>query len=209
MNVLITGGKGDLAKYLCVQLEELGFQVSAPSRIELDVTDIESVNNYFNNKKFDIVINNAGTLYSSLVADSEPTLWIRDINVNLVGTYLVCRSAILSNKNVKLFNIASTAAFESYKDWTSYCASKAGVLTLSKGLYKDGYYINVLCPGAIDTKIRNGLSINNPNVMSVEEGGKEIISAVLNGHSGQIYYYRKGETKLLAIESIPVIIEDA
>ncbi len=149
--LLITGGRGDIAKGVFNVLSNL-YAIEIPDRKELDVSCADSVEKYFRDKKFDIIVNAAGTLYSSSIIDSEPDLWIRDINVNLVGTYLVSRAAIRRNEKARIVNIASTAAFNSYSDWTSYCASKAGVLKVSMGMVKDGYDVIVMCPGAIDTK---------------------------------------------------------
>ncbi|MGQ4869875.1 SDR family oxidoreductase [Aeromonas caviae] len=189
--ILITGGDGDIASALARKLSN-SFKVYLPNRKELDVSDVASVDNYFGKRKFDIVINAAGTLYSSLLIDSDPHLWIRDVNVNLIGTYLVTRKAILNNEHSRIINISSTAAYESYKDWTSYCAAKSGVLKLSGGLVKNGFDVIVLCPGAIDTKLREGLKINNPNVMDLDEGIAPIVD-VVNGvySSGDIIFYRK------------------
>lgn len=194
MNVLITGGNGDLAKYVASQLIKLGgFKVVKPLRFELDVTNQQSVANFFAQQHFDTVVNCAGSLYSSLVTDSNPELWINDIETNLIGTYLVTRMALIKNKNCRIINIASTAAFNAYKDWTSYCASKAGVIKLTQGLHKDGYYVLALCPGAIDTKLRHGLNVENPNVMTIEEGAEPIITAIVSDEykAGDIVFYRK------------------
>lgn len=199
MRVLITGGNGCLASYLTDKLRLLGNVVDSPSRTELDVTKISSVEAFLQSKNYDLVINSAGTLYSSLVADSDPLLWIKDIEVNLIGTYLVSRMALKENPNVKLFNIASTAAFNNYKDWTSYCAAKAGVLTLSRGLYLDGYNINVFCPGAIETKLRKGLSIDNPNVMTIDEGAAPILKALAANETGKLFFYRSNEYKIIPL----------
>ena len=192
-NLLITGGNGDLSKALYEELKD-SYEVCTPARNELDVTSIKSVNDYFNGKSFHVVINNAGTLYSSLVDDSDPAKWINDINVNLVGTYLVSRAAINSNKSVLIINVASTAAYNSYKDWSSYCCSKAGVLTFSHCLKNDGINVYCLCPGAIDTKLRDGLNISNKNIMTLSEAILPFLS-VLNGeyNTGDVIFYRKGE----------------
>lgn len=190
--ILITGGNGDLSQGLKAELNS-EFEVFSPSREELDVTNIESVKTYFSAHSFDIVINCAGKLYSSLVAESDPVQWIEDINVNLIGTYLVCKFALVSNNNTKLINISSTAAYANYKDWTSYCASKAGVMKLSLGLISEGRDIVILCPGAIDTKLRDGLNIPNNNVMDIAEGIAPIIGAVKGQYkTGEIIFYRKG-----------------
>jgi NAD(P)-dependent dehydrogenase (short-subunit alcohol dehydrogenase family) len=192
-NLLITGGQGDLSQALKSKLNEQ-YNVYAPSRHELDVSNEEHVKQYFIDKTFDIVINNAGTLYSSLIADSQPSKWINDINSSLIGTYLVCRFAIEKNPKLILINVASTAAYSAYKDWSSYCCAKAGVLTLSKSLFNDNYTVYCLCPGAIDTKIRDGLNIPNNNVMTLDEGAQPFMD-VLSGkyQSGDIIFYRKGE----------------
>ncbi|MFA0314574.1 SDR family NAD(P)-dependent oxidoreductase [Vibrio cyclitrophicus] len=197
INILITGGEGDLAKALIDRLSE-DFSCSSPNRRELDVGDVKNVACFFEDKTFDIVINLAGTLYSSELVDSNPELWIKDIQVNLIGTYLVCRSALQKNKNTKIINVASTAAYNSYSDWTSYCAAKAGVIKISEGLSKSKFSVVTLCPGAVDTKIRDALTIENPNIMTIDEGVSPIFDAV-NGkfEDSTIFMYRKGEYKFI------------
>ncbi|MGL6302016.1 SDR family NAD(P)-dependent oxidoreductase [Aeromonas caviae] len=193
-NMLITGGNSDIARYLSgVFLADQEYCVASPCRSELDVASIESVDAYFSDKFFDVVINCAGSLYAGTIVDSDPLRWINDIQSNLIGTYLVSRMALRKNKDCLIINIASTAAFNAYKDWTSYCAAKSGVIKLTQGMYKDGYRVIAICPGAINTKLRDGLAINNPNVMTLEEGAAPIISAVGGGYqAGDIIFYRKG-----------------
>ncbi|SHI21021.1 SDR family oxidoreductase [Ferrimonas marina] len=198
-SILITGGQGDLAVALASQLKDR-FEVYKPSREELDVSSPESVSEYFSDKEFDVVVNLAGCLYSARVLESEEDKWIRDINVNLIGTYLVCRNTLRKNSKARLVNVSSTASFNHYPDWTSYCSSKAGVNKLSLGLALDGYNVTIMCPGAIDTKLRDGLSINNPNVMTVEEGIAPIMEAIDGKYqTGDIVFYRKGEMKIIPI----------
>ena len=105
---------------------------------------------------------------------------------------------VQKNKNTKIINVASTAAYNSYSDWTSYCAAKAGVIKISEGLSKSNFSVVTLCPGAIETKLRNTLNINNPNIMSIEEGIAPIYDAV-NGkfRDSTIYQYRKNEDKFI------------
>ncbi|PHM38550.1 SDR family oxidoreductase [Xenorhabdus innexi] len=198
MKILITAKNSDLARYLTNNINTEANNIETPSKEELNVSDIESVKHYFSKKTFDIVINFAGSLYSSTIVESEPEKWINDINTNLIGTYLVNKFALIKNENCQIINISSTAAFNAYSDWSSYCASKAGVLKVSQALYKDGYNIITLCPGAIQTKLRDSLSIKNPNIMTIEEGCQPIINA-FNGHytNGSIIFYRKNEFKFI------------
>ena len=58
---LITGGEGDLAKSIGTELKQAGFDVLAPGRAELDVTDKASVKAFFAEMKpMDLLVNNAG-----------------------------------------------------------------------------------------------------------------------------------------------------
>ncbi len=197
IRVLLTGA-GDIANALEKKLKDEFFFLN-PTKGELDVADKSSVSAYFKKiGSIDVVVNLAGTLYSSSIIESDAESWIRDINVNLVGTYLVNRESIMSNPNVKIINVSSTAAYNSYFDWSSYCASKAGVIKISNALAIEGYDVITLCPGAIDTKIRNGLSINNTNVMSIEESLVPMINALKGKYqSGDIIFYRKNELKTI------------
>ncbi|MFH4616206.1 SDR family oxidoreductase [Vibrio diabolicus] len=203
--ILITGGNGDIAKKLSELLDYSIYEVYLPQRSELDVSSKSSVEKYFCNRKgsFDIVVNAAGTLYSSHVVGSDPDRWINDINVNLIGTYLVSKYALESNPRCKIINVSSTAGFNSYKDWTSYCAAKAGVLRLSGGLYKDSFDVITACPGAIQTKIRKNVHIENPNVMTLEEGATPILDMIKGCYkSGDIVFYRKGQLKIIKQDEV-------
>ena len=95
------------------------YDVYIPNKSEMDVTLPESVDEYYSKigGQVDYLINNAGVLHSSRIADSDVNKWINDINVNLIGTYLVSRVAVRLNPKVKIINISSTAAFNAYKDW--------------------------------------------------------------------------------------------
>ncbi|PQJ66268.1 SDR family oxidoreductase [Photobacterium angustum] len=200
-NILITGGNSDIAKSLFKRLSK-DYNIDAPIRNVLDVTSIDSVDSFVSNKSYDVLINCAGTLYSSLISKSDPSLWINDINVNLIGSYLVSRKVLINNPRAIVINIASTAAYNTYSDWSSYCASKAAVLSYSGCLYKDGYNVYILCPGAIDTKIRNGLDINNDNVMTIDQAISPIEDILNNKYNiGDIIFYRKNELLVKSFES--------
>jgi len=195
-SILITGGGGDWAKSFKTKYKN-GFDITTTDRKQLDVTSQQSVEDYFSNKKFDIVINNAGCIHPKRLLETDSQLWINDINVNLIGTFLVSKSAINANKETMIINISSTAGFNSYPDWSSYCASKAGVVTFTKCLSKDGVKAFCLCPGAIDTKFRDNLNLSNDNAMQCDEVSKYVLSVISNNYtSGDILFFRKNEFKL-------------
>jgi len=193
INILITGGAGDWA----VDFKKNHgnkFNITTTSRSELDVTSPSSVLNYFQHKRFDVVINNAGCIHPKRILKTNTELWINDINVNLIGTFLTTKSALLANNKTIIINISSTAAFNAYPDWSSYCASKAGVVTLSKSFANDGFKVYCLCPGAIDTKFRDKLNLSNDNAMSCEDLSKHVLDILKNKYNpGDILFFRKSE----------------
>ena len=191
--ILITGGAGDWAQDFKSKYKSQ-FNITTTNRVELDVTDPMSVDNYFKERSFDVVINNAGCIHPKRILEADPHLWINDINVNLIGTFLVTKSALSVNKKTVIINISSTAGFNSYPDWSSYCASKAGVITLSKSLAKDGFTVYCLCPGAIDTKFRDNLNLSNDNAMECAELSTYVTKILENKYtSGDVLFIRKNE----------------
>jgi NAD(P)-dependent dehydrogenase (short-subunit alcohol dehydrogenase family) len=194
--ILITGGSGDLAvaikEFFCSQ-----FKVLSPSSKELDVTDKQSVKTYLKDKNIDVLINNAGTIHSAGILESDMALWERDIQVNLIGTYFVTKTVLHSNKDALIINIASTAAFNAYSNWSSYCSSKAAVVTLTKSIANDNFEAYVLCPGAIRTKFRDGLGLDNSNEMAPMTVVEQI-KKVLDGEykRGDVIFFRKNEIRI-------------
>lgn len=193
LSVLITGGAGDWASSFKEQHQQR-FDITTVSRKDLDVSSPEAVANFFADKSFDIVINNAGSIHPARFADADPQKWINDINVNLIGTFLVSQAAVKARPDTQIINISSTAAFNAYGNWSSYCSAKAGVLTLSKSLANDGYEAYCVCPGAIDTKFRDGLNLSNANAMTCEHLSKYIVD-IIDGkyQSGDVLFIRKDE----------------
>lgn len=193
LRALITGGAGDWAtsfkQKFCGE-----FDIVTPNRAELDVTDSHSVKQFFVDNRFDIVINNAGSIHPKTLLEADIDLWINDINVNLIGTFLVTKSALAENANAIIINIASTAGFNHYANWSSYCCSKAAVVSFSKCLAKDNFTVFCLCPGAIATKFRDNLNLSNDNAMSCDELSNYVIDAI-NGkyQSGDVLFFRKNE----------------
>ena len=170
------------------------FNVCQKSRGELDVTSQSEVRSLFSKRDYDILIHTAGTLNAGRVTEISPDDWIRDIEVNAIGTFNLLHHALKRNPKTRIVLISSTAAFNSYADWTSYCIGKYAQVNLARALIKDGYKIYCFCPGAIDTKFRAGLQIVNSNVMSLEEACEPILTSLTDDILAPgVYLYRKGE----------------
>jgi 3-oxoacyl-[acyl-carrier protein] reductase len=108
-----------------------------------------------------ILVNNAGVLYSTSVAETDEEEWDRVIAVNLKGPFL-CSKAVLPHMRPsgwgRIINISSTAGKSvSTIGGAHYTASKAGVLGFTRHLAKevasDGITVNAVCPGLIDTEM--------------------------------------------------------
>jgi 3-oxoacyl-[acyl-carrier protein] reductase len=196
--VLITGGSGDWAKSFAAQFAEI-YHIEHPGRAELDVTNEDSVQQFFasQTQAFDVVINNAGSIHPKRILESDSQKWVNDIQVNLIGNYYVSKYALSQSADTQLIHISSTAGFNAYKDWSSYCASKAGAITLSKSLSADGFNSVCLCPGAIDTKFRDYFDLPNNNMMTCEQLS-DYVDRVINGefNSGDVLFIRADEFKL-------------
>jgi NAD(P)-dependent dehydrogenase (short-subunit alcohol dehydrogenase family) len=110
--------------------------------------------------KIDIVANVAGI--GGFKRTNEVTLeeWNRMIAINLTGPFLVCQAAlphILASKGA-IINTASVAGVKSHPYSAAYCASKGGVVLMTKALAveygRKGVRINCVCPGGIETPRR-------------------------------------------------------
>ncbi|MBV1911529.1 MAG: SDR family oxidoreductase [Kangiellaceae bacterium] len=191
--MLITGGKGDLA--VAIQSKYSGtMKIYAPSSQELDVSNKEQVRNYLNNKNIDLLINNAGTIHPKPILESDEQLWERDIQVNLIGAYFVTKNVLEKNRKATIINIASTAAFNAYSNWSSYCASKAGLVTFTKSLANDCFEAYVLCPGAVRTKFRDGLGLDNSNEMDPTVVVEHLNNTLIGKYKpGDVIFFRKNE----------------
>jgi NAD(P)-dependent dehydrogenase (short-subunit alcohol dehydrogenase family) len=86
--------------------------------------------------------------------------WQRIIGVNLTGTFLVCQAALplLMDGGGVIVNIASNAGIKAQPYSLAYCASKAGVVHLTKCLadeyLKRGVRVNCVAPGGMDTPLQ-------------------------------------------------------
>lgn len=107
-----------------------------------------------------ILVNNAGQARSAPIQQADDALWDEMLDVNLTGTYRCIRAALpdmLAGGGGRIVNIASTAGLTGYPYVSAYCASKHGVIGLTRALAlelaRKDVTVNAVCPGYTDTEI--------------------------------------------------------
>ena len=128
--------------------------------------DIENMKDTIINKfgKLDVLINNASISNDSLVSDKTKESFMRILEVNLVGTFLVSRifgDLMYKNKKGIIINIGSTNGIDTYYEYSlDYDSSKAGVINLTHNLanyYSPYINVNCVCPGWINTPMNKDM----------------------------------------------------
>lgn len=156
--VLITGGKGDIAQAIKTLLEQDGaYEVLAPGRQELDVTNWANIEEVIKHFIPDILINNAGYVVPESVKTMRLENTKKHFDINLGGTFYCTGIALKYNPNVQIINIVSAASVEPHATWSEYCASKAAVAMATKCWAEDGLYAVAVSPGRTRTKMRMSL----------------------------------------------------
>ena len=116
--------------------------------------------------KVDILVNNSGITRDNLMMRMSEDEFDSVINVNLKGTWNMCKSItrhMLKNRSGKIINIASVVGIMGNAGQANYVASKAGIIGLTKSLSKEfgarGVTCNAVAPGFIQTKMTDSLSV--------------------------------------------------
>lgn len=112
--------------------------------------------------RLDVLCNVAGIGIYSHATELSEEQWERVIGVNLSGSFYMSQAAIphLIETGGNIVNVASTAGLVGVAYAAAYCASKGGVVLLTRSLAVEfahrGIRVNCVCPGGVDTPlIRN------------------------------------------------------
>lgn len=104
----------------------------------------------------DILVNSAGTGVDVPMEECDESLWDTTLNVNLKGTFFCCRAALgaLRESEGNIINIASDAGLMGNPNSSIYCASKGGVVNMTRAMALElapKVRVNCVCPGYVDT----------------------------------------------------------
>ena len=127
---------------------------------QLDVSDsgaVRSMAVWFSKEhgKLDILVNNAGLIRPGTIKSTTEEDWDLQIDVNLKGPFLMSNAFLPHmNEGSSILNIASTVGLRAMRGAVAYCASKGGVVNLTRAMALDlagKIRVNCICPAVVDT----------------------------------------------------------
>lgn len=108
--------------------------------------------------QIDVLFNNAGVFYPQTALECSEREWDEQIDVNLKGTFLMSKYALpgmIARKRGVIVNNASGWGIVGGDHAVAYCASKGGVVLMTKAMAIDhgaqGIRVNCVCPGDVQT----------------------------------------------------------
>ena len=152
---------GDL-KLVADEIAELGRRALP---VPLDVTDSTSVDNAVSAAVdglggLHVLVNNAGVVHSRPVLETSDEDWDRVLSTNLRGVFLCSRAAgrlLTAQGSGKVINMASHFGIMATPAHGAYCASKAGILQLTRVLALEwapfNVQVNAIAPGYVATEL--------------------------------------------------------
>lgn len=164
--VAVAGRRLEKVKDVAAEIEKHGGPALA---LECDVSHSKDADRAISETakrfgKFNVLVNNAGTLSFSTVDTISEDDWDRVITVNLKGPFLMSRAALKEfrkNGGGTIVNIGSVLGLVAMKDRAAYCASKGGVTMLTKAMALDHAHenvrVNCICPSIVETELVKGL----------------------------------------------------
>ncbi len=157
-----------------------------------DIVNEESWNKVFKQtidayNGIDILINNAGICVLNRIEAMQLQDFRHQIEVNLFGTFLGCRAAVVQMRvqglGGSIINVASLAAIIGMPGTSAYAASKGGIRQMTRSIAlecgKDGIRINAIFPGITETGMQNTAKKDNPDV------GQSLLETVPLGCAGR------------------------
>ena len=184
---IVTGASSGLGRHFALTLARAGAKVALAARrleqlgavareieafdgralqVALDVTDSDSVSACVTAAETElgaisILVNNAGLAIDKPALDHEEADWDRVVDTNLKGAWLMAQEVARHMAHLghggSIINIASVLGLAGTGQVPAYCASKAGLINLTRALAvdlaRDRIRVNAIAPGYIETDI--------------------------------------------------------
>lgn len=189
---LVTGGSRGIGRAICLELARRGAAVAVnyagneqaaretveacralgveAEAFQADVADpaaceelVKAVKDRFG--RLDILVNNAGITRDGLLMTAKEEDFSRVLDTNLKGAYFCMKAAskvMMRQRYGRIINMSSIVGLRGNAGQANYCASKAGLIGLTKSLAKElaarKVTVNAVAPGFIDTDMTAVLS---------------------------------------------------
>lgn len=177
---LVTGAGSGIGAATKALLEREGATVvgfdltTAPGVHAVDVTDSAAVAEAvrqvaIDHGRIDVVANVAGMVRMVHLDDLELASWQRHLDLNLTAPFVISQAALPALRASKgnIVNVASVAGLRGQAYTAAYCASKGGLVLLTKSmaleLAPDGVRVNCVCPGGVDTPLIRAVAADWPD----------------------------------------------
>lgn len=150
------------AHAVAARIEEEGGEAIAVKTNIANVDEIEAmaaqVLDHFGT--VDILVNNAGIFDVVSIDDTTEEIWDRGLDINLKGMFFAARAVapeMRRKRGGKIINMSSIAGLGGFLNCPAYCASKGGVVNLTKALAcelgEHRINVNAIAPGPVETPI--------------------------------------------------------
>lgn len=150
--------------------DEINRQGGKAEIVKCDVSNFEESETFIKEiisryGRIDILINNAGITRDNLIMKMKEEDFDKVIQINLKGTFNCIKHVsrqMIKQKSGKIVNISSVSGVLGNAGQANYCASKAGVIGLTKSVARElaprGINVNAVAPGFIETEMTDKLS---------------------------------------------------
>ena len=165
--VVVSARNRELLDSLVAEIESFGGEALA---VVGDVSSTDDANNLISSAvetfgQVDILVNNAGITSDGLLLRMKDEAWDAVLDINLKGAFVCTRAAakVMTKKRYgRIINISSVVGEMGNAGQANYCASKAGMIGLTKSnakeLGKRNITVNAVTPGFINTDMTDGLT---------------------------------------------------
>jgi len=205
--VLVTGASSGIGAAIAIAFAEDGWDVMAAGRDEGRLEEVADVSERIviwtgdlaesgdcdelvadtidEFGEIDCLVNNAGIYVRGNASETSDDDWRQTMTVNLDVPFFLSRAALpyLLRAEGSIVNIASDWGLRGGERAVSYCASKGGLVLLTKAMARDhardGLRVNAICPGDVDTPMLTAEA--EAQGVDIDEYMEEASESVPNG----------------------------
>jgi len=186
-DVVASGRRRQPVEEVCAAIEAEGRRTLCRT---VDVTNRESIDALRDAvlerfSRVDILVNAAGFTTRQPTATMREEEWSSLMDTNLTGAFRACQSfygPLKQSGRGRIINIVSLGSFVGFLEVAAYCASKAGLLSLTRSLAcewaHDGICVNAIAPGVFPTELNSAMVKNTAR-------GREILMRTPMGRFGR------------------------